>query len=156
MGLWWLSSGQAWGQALVETMLSNEPDWWINGTDQGDQFGYSVASADLNADGIQDMLIGAPKDELNVYREGTLNIFFASAGSLPASPDRRIGGGQQGSAFGASLATADLNDDGYNEIIVGAPLYATPFNNSGKVFVYGRTQSIVRPCPGLGASQPAV
>ena len=140
VGLWWLSSGHAWGQALTETMLSNEPVWSVNGTDQGDQFGYSVASGDLNGDGVQDMLIGAPKDELNVYREGTLNIFFTSAGGLPASPDRRIGGGQQGAAFGASLVVTDLDKDGFAEIIVGAPLFANPFNNSGKVFIYKRTQ----------------
>lgn len=34
-------------------------------------------------------------------------------------------GPQLGSYFGAALATGDVNDDGWSELFVGAPLYSS-------------------------------
>ena len=145
MGLWWLTSGQAFGQALPFsaslTSLSAEPDWWATGELKGGQFAYSVASAgDFNGDGYADILVGAPKEELDAYRGGTVHAYYGYAGGMQDNHAWVLGSQQQGSAFGASLGTADLNGDGLDEILVGAPGFTIPTSNSGKVFVYGHSQ----------------
>ena len=45
-------------------------------------------------------------------------------------------GGQAGARFGASLASADVNGDGYGDVIVGAPYYDTGDADAGRVFVF--------------------
>lgn len=51
-------------------------------------------------------------------------------------------GDQLGSYFGAQLAFADVNDDGFDEIFVGSPFYTVGQNtesfDQGCVFVYSR------------------
>lgn len=42
-------------------------------------------------------------------------------------------GSDIGEFFGAGLATGDLNKDGLDDLIVGAPLWG---NDNGKVYIY--------------------
>lgn len=47
-----------------------------------------------------------------------------------------------GEFFGASLATGDLNNDGLDDLVVGAPLWG---NDNGKVYVYlGRPEVMLQ------------
>lgn len=46
-----------------------------------------------------------------------------------------------GEFFGFSLATADLNGDMYDEILVGAPMYSpTGAPEAGEVYIYKNNQ----------------
>ena len=45
-----------------------------------------------------------------------------------------------GEYYGFSLVTVDLTGDGYDELIVGAPMYSTSTNPEvGRVYVYRNT-----------------
>ena len=59
----------------------------------------------------------------SLYLDGTdmiiLIIYKASANI------DKIKGENEGARFGAALAAADLNGDGIDELIVGAPLYSS-------------------------------
>ncbi|KAM9209857.1 integrin alpha-3 [Dugong dugon] len=105
----------------------------LEGTQVGAYFGSAIALADLNNDGWQDLLVGAPyyferKEEVG----GAVYVFMNQAGnSFPAHPSLLLHGPSR-SAFGFSVASiGDINQDGFQDIAVGAP-----FEDLGKVYIY--------------------
>ncbi|MBU1099556.1 MAG: FG-GAP repeat protein [Bacteroidetes bacterium] len=99
----------------------------------GNQFGTSISGAgDINNDGIDDIIIGAPK--YNNYT-GRAYIYFGSNSSTPNNNvDLVLTGESEESYFGYSVATAgDVNNDGYDDVIVGAYNYNT---GRGRAYIY--------------------
>jgi hypothetical protein len=113
--------------------LGDEPIWSYPGTVQEGQFGYAVAGAgDVNGDDIDDIVVGARSytDQLDdsERHEGAVYVFFGSDPDGPsAEPDWLIDSDQAGAWLGAAVSAAgDVNDDGYDDLIVGAPKYINP------------------------------
>jgi hypothetical protein len=114
--------------ALVEA-------WYTSGTLNGEEWGAAVAGAgDLNGDGYDDILIGAPKYGPN--REGGAFVYYGGAAGLAKDPGW-MAMGEKGSRFGTAVAgVGDVNCDGYPDIAVGAPEYNNGTTTAGAVFVY--------------------
>ena len=101
----------------------------------GATFGEAVSGAgDVNLDGYADVIVGAPGDDTeNGTNSGSATLFSGVDGSVIY----RLLGDSAGDAFGSSVAHAgDVNQDGYPDVIVGAPMNDVFGGNSGSAFVY--------------------
>jgi hypothetical protein len=102
----------------------------LTGNSVGDIFGYSASAGDINNDGYDDIIIGAyaknsQEGAAHVIYGGPKstmsNIVLSSTTLDPASTGFMITGNAVYDKFGFSASTAgDINNDGYDDIIVGA------------------------------------
>lgn len=106
--------------------LDAVPDLTLAGDEDGAEFGAAVAPVfDVDADGIDDLLVGAPLHDAGAgpgADRGEAYVFFG--GSTPDTvADITIGGSTDGGAFGSSVSRAgDVDEDGEWDFVVGAPL----------------------------------
>ncbi|MFQ5719753.1 MAG: FG-GAP-like repeat-containing protein [Acidobacteriota bacterium] len=127
--------------------LSSTPDWMAE-SNQGQflmspDFGVSVATAgDVNGDGFDDVIIGASKFTNTVSEEGAAFLWLGGAGGMgpdgnPGNADWSYFPGQQESFFGFSVATAgDVDGDGDDDVIIGAPKASNGEMNEGRAFLF--------------------
>lgn len=98
-------------------------------------FGATLASGDINGDGIDDLIVGSPFDDLH----GSGRIFIYLGGkAFGDTPPIRIEGPNL-SRFSKSLCIAgDVNKDGCQDILVGAPSNLSPNYSLSKAYlIYG-------------------
>lgn len=114
------------------------PGWTAEGNQAEASFGYSVASAgDVNGDGYGDVIIGAPAYDNGETDEGRAYVFYGNANGLNTSPSWFGECNQNGAQYGYSVSSAgDVNGDGYNDIIVGAPYFDDVILNIGRAYIY--------------------
>jgi hypothetical protein len=112
--------------------------WTEEGNQAGAQFGFDVAGAgDVNGDGYDDVIVGARLYSNVESGEGVAFVYHGSASGLASTPATILEADQAGAAFGTSVAGAgDVNDDTYDDVIVGAPNYSNGQPDEGRAFVY--------------------
>jgi len=130
--------GKATGIGNIDLAnLAVSDGFTLRGGDALDNFGRSVSSAgDINGDGFDDILVGAWNGDGDANAEsnaGEAYVIFGKAGgfaplevdSLTPTEGFAIFGGAAGDRAGGSVSAAgDINGDGYDDIIVGAPFAA--------------------------------
>ncbi|MGD8927177.1 MAG: Ig-like domain-containing protein [Thioalkalispiraceae bacterium] len=112
---------------------------WSASSGQGEaNFGVSVAGAgDVNNDGFDDVIVGADSYDNGQTDEGAAFLYFGSAAGLALVPSWTGEIDQAGAGFGVAVAGAgDVNNDGFDDVIVGADRYDNGQTNEGAAFVF--------------------
>lgn len=119
---------------------NNVADIVLDGENDMDGFGWSVAAGDVNNDGFDDVVVGAPwggnytNGRAYLFHGGAsmnsvVDVVFDSTDTDPAAQEK----------YGWALdARGDVNNDGYDDIIIGAPnrLDITDTYQYGEAYVF--------------------
>lgn len=108
--------------------------WTWTSTDSYDSVGASLAVGDVNADGWDDLVVGAPDSDGSGYQSGKLMLFLGS----PTGPVLATWSpmGTYYGRLGAAVVVADFNSDGTDDIAAGEPGYASGGLTTGRVLVW--------------------
>uniref|UniRef100_A0A8C5BVA1 Integrin subunit alpha 6 n=1 Tax=Gadus morhua TaxID=8049 RepID=A0A8C5BVA1_GADMO len=98
------------------------PEFILQGPGLASSFGYDVTVVDLNGDGWQDIVVGAPQFFLKDGDVGgAAYVYINQAGRWDRVTPVRLNGTKD-SMFGLAVENiGDMNQDSYQDIAVGAP-----------------------------------
>ncbi len=152
----WQGGSVGAGQARVISGRTGTVLRYFAGDNLGDEFGRAVGAAgDFDGDGYVDVVIGAPGDDDAATDAGSVSVFSGRTGYLIVKFLPPTSGGA-GAMFGYRVDGAgDLDGDGYDDILVGAPLFDTAtLVDAGAAMAYGgRTRLILRQWTGTEAGE---
>jgi len=119
-------------------LQAEDADVILNGENAQDKFGSSVSWAgDFNKDGYDDVIVGAPFADGSGNTRGRSYIFYGGE-TMDSTADVKITGAANIDQLGSSVSRAgDMNDDGYGDVVIGAPWADVDVSgdNKGKAYV---------------------
>ncbi|XP_077346975.1 integrin alpha-8 [Lithobates pipiens] len=111
----------------------------FTGEQMASYFGYTVAVSDVNSDGLDDVLVGAPlfmdrEFESNPKEVGQVYLYLQER-ALVFKDAQVLMGTEVFGRFGSSIANlGDLNQDGFNDVAISSPFGGE--DRKGRVFIY--------------------
>ncbi|MCP3975558.1 MAG: hypothetical protein GY720_13820, partial [bacterium] len=132
------NEGRAYVYTGTTTGLSTSADWTIESDQASAELGRSVGTAgDVNGDGYDDVIVGAPKYDNGETDEGRATVYHGATGGLDTTAAWTVESDQASAGFGGSVGTAgDVDGDGYDDVIVGASGYDNGETDEGQIYVY--------------------
>ncbi|XP_034023302.1 integrin alpha-5-like [Thalassophryne amazonica] len=123
----------------------------LTGEQMGSYFGYAVAVVDINNDGLDDLVVGAPmfmqQGSGGRLEELGKAYIYLQRGPLQLEPSSsHLIGPRAFSRFGTSLAPlGDVDQDGFNDLAIGCPYGGD--DQQGLVFIYNGHSSGLKDTP---------
>lgn len=133
--------------AIDLQLMSADDGLAIYGAAAGDWSGAAVSRAgDVNGDGFDDMLVGAVYGDSGAKSNTGASYLIYGGPTLPSLLDLanlgtagvKILGADAGDGSGGTLSAADVNGDGFSDLIIGSPSADGVNNsrpNSGETYV---------------------
>ena len=128
------SGGTSSGRVYIYSGIDGSLLTTCDGESSGDRFGFSIdGGSDLNGDGVPDLVVGASQNDEAGSNAGKIyaisgadySVIFSALGE--ASNDR----------LGFSVAIAgDVDGDGTEDVIAGAPRHDDGGPDSGRAYVF--------------------
>ncbi|XP_044738082.1 integrin alpha-PS3-like [Chrysoperla carnea] len=122
------------GSELIEVESMKH---FFMGEHLGEYFGASICLVDVNNDGLDDVLIGAPRYSISSANiesgdEGAVYVYINKNNLKFQRQDKLKSKQETLSQFGTSITSlGDLDKDGYNDVAVGAP-----YEDGGRGAIY--------------------
>ncbi|MCH9032072.1 MAG: FG-GAP repeat protein [candidate division Zixibacteria bacterium] len=122
------------GRVYVFSGATGDTLYVFDGEAQGDHFGVSVSGAgDVDNDGHADLIVGASRNDGSANNAGRAYVFSGRTGELLYV----FSGEGSSDGFGVSVGGAgDVNDDNFDDIIIGAYQNDGNGGNSGRAYVF--------------------
>lgn len=114
----------------------------VGAEEANDRFGQALAVGDFDADGYEDLAVGSPYEEVGSIMAGAVAVYKGnSAGRLVpwmmlTQSGTGIGIDEEVDEFGMELAVGDFDNDGFEDLAVGAPSEAIGEIDAGAVFLF--------------------
>jgi len=133
--------------AQIDGSLHLTPDWTVAGGQAGANLGWSVSgNVDFDHDGYTDVIIGVPNYSSyspSHTQNGQVRVYRGNASGLNTTWSWGPYGSADNVHFGYSVAHGDVNGDGYQDVIVGAPQQST----GGAVLVFHNASGTLHTSP---------
>jgi hypothetical protein len=125
-------AGRWWGPRVegVKLLSQAAPDVAGSAEDK-DKFGDALTVGDFNDDGVHDLAVGTPHEDVGLIAgAGEVQIFFGHAAGLSGRRDIRLrqgargvdGASERADHFGLAVAAGDFDGDGAHDLAIGVPL----------------------------------
>lgn len=143
----------------IPESLPQDFPYLVEGTKPFERLGVASCVLDANGDGVDDIAISAPSSGWNWQQDpwdlapsfhyiGEIRLFFGKMGEgLPSSPSAVILGPSNNTHAGLSLVCADVNGDGFRDLLIGSHFAFTSTTQSGRadIFLSGASAPAFQP-----------
>ncbi|MCP3770898.1 FG-GAP-like repeat-containing protein [Streptomyces sp. MAR25Y5] len=135
--------GTAGGPEGAAETISQNTAGVPGSNEKGDGFGHEVSLGDINGDGHDDLVVGAPGEDLDGVKDsGMVSVLYGWSGGLRENGSQALeqntpgvpGSGEEGDGFGGEVLLSDVTGDGKADLTVGIP-----WENAGNGYVVAFT-----------------
>jgi FG-GAP repeat protein/S-layer family protein len=114
-----------------------EPDLTLSGQGDGDEYGLSLSTVDVNGDMIDDLFVGAPEYSLMEGFNGAVYGYFGGEAGLSTDFDIEFHGESRDKRFGSSIAAGNITGgDNINLVIGSYKSTSEGLSEAGRLYLF--------------------